>query len=195
MGYTLLSKYRSELMGAALCWIMLYHAWLLDVPFLNFIRATGYGGVDIFIILSAMGLVVSLSRKPQTIRQFISRRLWRILPAYYLIVMPYTVFRIWRGTSPVSALFWNATLLGYFVNAEGTFNWYVSTILLFYLVTPFLFRWLKKIKTPGAAHAGLDRVRSGSEPSGDADTHLGAAGYALPYPGLGPWPADRLLCL
>ena len=58
MKYSALSKYRTELMGLAMLWVMLYHAWSLDLGLrlLNAVRAFGFGGVDIFILLSAMGL-------------------------------------------------------------------------------------------------------------------------------------------
>ena len=65
MNYRIFSKYRTELMGVAMLWVMFFHAWDLDMghPLLEWVRAAGFGGVDIFILLSAMGLVISLSRK------------------------------------------------------------------------------------------------------------------------------------
>lgn len=70
MGYSVLSKYRSELMGAAMLWVMLFHAADLTfpIPGLDLFRAAGFGGVDIFILLSAMGLSLSLSRPGAGIR-------------------------------------------------------------------------------------------------------------------------------
>lgn len=146
MGYRLLSKYRSELMGAAMLWVMLFHAWDLDfgVDPLNWLRAAGFGGVDIFIVLSAMGLVQSLERKEQEFSEFMKRRSLRILPAYYVVMLAYTLFLILRGSAPVSALVWNSTLLYYWVHAKGAFNWYVAGIMLFYALTPLCFHYLKK---------------------------------------------------
>lgn len=146
MEYRVLSKYRSELMGAAMLWVMLFHAWDLDfgVKPLNWLRAAGFGGVDIFIVLSAMGLVMSLSARDQEFSVFMRRRCVRILPAYYVVMVPYTLFSILRGSAPVSALLWNSTLLYYWVHAKGAFNWYVAGIMLFYALTPFCFRRLKK---------------------------------------------------
>ena len=75
MTYSLLSKYRSQLMGAAILWVMLFHAQP-PVPFapLNALFRAGFGGVDIFIVLSAVGLVCSLSRRQQDRAAFLSRR-------------------------------------------------------------------------------------------------------------------------
>lgn len=152
MGYSVLSKYRSELMGMAMLWVMLFHAWDLDlrVPALNWLRAAGFGGVDIFILLSAMGLVMSLSSREQEFTAFMSRRAVRILPAYFIVMPAYTLFSILRGTAPVSALIWNSTLLYYWVHAQGAFNWYVSGIMLFYALTPFCFHRLSRTRRRAA---------------------------------------------
>ena len=117
MGYSVLSKYRSELMGAAMLWVMLFHAADLTfpIPGLDLFRAAGFGGVDIFILLSAMGLSLSLSRRDQEYGAFLVRRARRILPAYFVVMVPYTLFLILRGQAPLSALVWNSTLLAYWV--------------------------------------------------------------------------------
>ena len=58
MNYRVLSKYRFELMGIAMLWVMLFHSFDLDLGHvvLQAVRRMGFGGVDIFILLSAMGL-------------------------------------------------------------------------------------------------------------------------------------------
>ena len=146
MRYSLLSQYRSELMGVAMLWVMIFHAFDLEFGFapLDFLRAAGFGGVDIFILLSAMGLTMSLKRKEQEFIPFMKRRAERILPAYYLVMVPYTLFCIVRGTAPVSALIWNSSLLYYWVHSLGAFNWYVAGIMLFYILTPWCFQRLKR---------------------------------------------------
>ena len=85
MTYTLLSKYRSELLGVAMLWVMLYHAEALEfeLEIFNLVRGAGFGGVDIFILLSAMGLAMSLGRREQEYSDFMARRAKRILPAYF----------------------------------------------------------------------------------------------------------------
>jgi len=148
--YQLLSKYRSELMGAAMLWVMLFHASDLDFRFssLNWLRAAGFGGVDIFILLSAMGLYLSLTRQEQRYSAFMVRRSIRILPAYYTVSIPFTLFLILRRGVKWSSLFFNSSLLYYWVGSEGAFNWYVAGIMTFYAVTPLCFRGLKRAKRP-----------------------------------------------
>ena len=148
MNYRILSKYRTELMGVAMLWVMFFHAWDLDVghPLLEWVRAAGFGGVDIFIVLSAMGLVISLSKKEVDYSTFMRRRAERILPAYYTVALPYTLFLIIYKGVFWSALVWNTTLLYYWMRSSGGFNWYVAGIMTFYAVTPFCFRKLRDAK-------------------------------------------------
>ena len=138
MGYSVLSRYRAELMGVAMLWVMCFHAIDLNlgVDFLNFLRAAGFGGVDIFILLSAMGLVMSLERRPMEYGAFMRRRAERIMPAYLIIMIPYTVFLHFYKAVPWSAVVWNSLLLNYWVHCSGSFNWYVSGAMTFYAITP-----------------------------------------------------------
>lgn len=145
MDYGLLSRRRSELMGVAILWVMFFHALDLDLghPLLNLIRAAGFGGVDIFILLSSMGLVMSLSRREQDYSAFMTRRAERILPAYFLVMVPYTIFLIFYQGIGWSVLLWNSLLLYYWVSPTGAFNWYVAGAMTFYSVTPLCYRRLR----------------------------------------------------
>lgn len=144
MRYQMLSRYRPELMGAAMLWVMLFHAFDLDMGFsaLELVRSAGFGGVDIFILLSSMGLAMSLRRRDQDYADFMSRRAARILPAYYIVMIPYTLFLILTQGANWSALLWNSTLLYYWVRSSGAFNWYVAGAMTFYALAPLCVRRL-----------------------------------------------------
>ncbi len=107
MDYQCLSRYRSELMGAAMLWVMLFHASKLELglPILDLARKAGFGGVDLFILLSSMGLALSLIRREQDYTAFMLRRAGRILPSYYAVMLPYTLFLILAQGVPWSTLF------------------------------------------------------------------------------------------
>ena len=124
MEYRALSRYRPELMGIAMLWVMCFHAVDLElgVEGLNFIRSAGFGGVDIFILLSAMGLVMSLGRRETAYGEFMLRRAWRILPAYFSVMLPYTVFLHFYEEAPWSSVLWNSLLLNYWVRCPGSFR-------------------------------------------------------------------------
>lgn len=138
MSYRVLSRYRTELMGVAMLWVMCFHAYDLELGngLMNAVRAAGFGGVDIFILLSALGLAMSQTRQSTEYAAFLRRRAGRLLPAYFAVMIPYTLYLILRAQAPWIALFWNSTPLYYWVRCPGAFNWYVAGILVFYALTP-----------------------------------------------------------
>lgn len=147
MEYRVLSRYRSELMGVAMLWVMLFHSFDLDLGsrLLNGVRGAGFGGVDIFIFLSSMGLAMSLIHQKQDYTEFLGRRARRILPAYYVVMLPYTLLLIFFQGVPWSDLFWNSSLLYYWVHrCPGAFNWYICGAVFFYLLTPPVLYWLRQ---------------------------------------------------
>ena len=78
--YYYLSAYRSELMGFAILWVVWFHSSMyvnfFPVSFLNsgfsFIKKIGYGGVDIFLLISGMGIYNSLEKND--ISQYIKKQ-------------------------------------------------------------------------------------------------------------------------
>ncbi len=150
MEYRILSRFRSELMGFAMLWVMLFHAsgagFTLHSTILDGIFSLGFGGVDVFILLSAMGLTMSLLSRRQEYGAFLKRRFLRILPAYYIVMFPFTVFYIFYFGASLCALLWNSTMLYFWVGGNGAFNWYVAGIMMFYLLVPPYVAWLKERK-------------------------------------------------
>lgn len=146
LSYQLLSTYRAELMGIAVLWIMLFHAYSLSLPnsILDFIKQFGYLGVDIFIFLSGLGLAVSLCRRERE-AGFLRARLLRVFPAYWLMILPYSLWLLRQGRIPLSTLLWNCAGLHYWVQAPGGFNWYISALLAFYLLAPCWHRLLRRL--------------------------------------------------
>lgn len=145
MDYGLLSRRRAPLMGAAMIWVMLFHAPHLAPPgsLVDVFRGASFGGVDIFILLSAMGLSLSLARREPDYSAFMARRGRRLLPAYFLVMVPYTLYLILARGAAWSSLFWNASLLYYWVGPSGAFNWYVAGAMTLYAIAPFCFRRLR----------------------------------------------------
>ena len=77
-----------------------------------------------------------------------ARRAVRVLPAYYAVSIPFTLYLILRSRAGWSSLFFNFSLLYYWVGSEGAFNWYVAGIMTFYAVTPLCFRFFRRVKRP-----------------------------------------------
>ncbi len=85
-----ISRYRGELMGAAMIFVILFHVGLpRDDTFFG-LRRIGNIGVDIFLFLSGMGLWFSWTKKP-SLSHFFSRRFLRIYPAWFIIACLYYI--------------------------------------------------------------------------------------------------------
>jgi len=81
--------------GVAILGVLLFHAFLglkWDVPFnISLTRwpMMGWGGVDIFFVLSGFlitGILLDTRASPAHFRNFYSRRFLRIIPIYYLVL-------------------------------------------------------------------------------------------------------------
>lgn len=142
------STIRTPLMGLAILWIILFHI-NPDIPILKILWVCGYGGVDIFLFLSAYGLYFSMKKQSKKwtsgILQFYERRAVRILPAYYLALL---FFFVTGGCWDWKALAEKVCMVGYFVPALqwDFFLWYVPALLLLYILFPFIYRYLDVIK-------------------------------------------------
>lgn len=79
MNFTLISKYRSALMGVAILLIIIHH-----LAEKNTILRIGYVGVDIFLFVSGLGLVFAWKKLPD-IKVFYKRRFLRVYPTWLLI--------------------------------------------------------------------------------------------------------------
>ena len=139
-----ISRYRGELMGAAMIFVILFHVGLpRDDTFFG-LRRIGNIGVDIFLFLSGMGLWFSWTKRP-SLSHFFSRRFLRIYPAWFIIACLYYIPDFlcpdFVGHSGHSAniidLIGNITInWNFWINDELTF-WYIPAIMALYLVSPF----------------------------------------------------------
>jgi len=146
----LISKYRSELMGIAIIWVILYHLILAQnspysFGFLNTILGNGFGGVDIFLYLSGFGLVRSWNKCLQnnhihTTISFYKRRILRLAPTYFLICFLYSILK-----NNWNTLFYSISTIGHWVN-HNRYDWYVPTILLLYLFFPIFYKLTQRYK-------------------------------------------------
>ena len=135
-GYQLLSSYRSELMGIAMLWVMLFHAYEFHfgIGLLDSVKELGFGGVDMFILLSGLGMYGSLvRRKDESLRKYFLRRCGRILPTYWLVVGLYSLWLRAQGRISLGVAAWSMSTLHYWFRIPGSFNWYVPAMMALYL--------------------------------------------------------------
>lgn len=152
--YYYLSKYRSELMGLAILWVVLFHSPLnlnfFPIGILNktfsFIKATGYGGVDIFLLVSGMGIYNSLEKND--VSQYIKNRVKRIAPIWlsFLIISVILGHFFFNIHFSISEILGFATFTGFWLDMSNQGNWYVYAIMLFYLISPVLYSLIKSSK-------------------------------------------------
>lgn len=144
-----LNRYRNELKGLAILWVVFFHAQLgLDGWFYQ-VQRIGYGGVDIFFFLSGFGLFYSLEKDSDPGR-YLKRRCARLLPSYlpfclaWLAVM-LPLFDYGLATSARVAAS-NLTMLGFLTGSPGNINWYTGALVVSLLLAPYLYSLLKRGK-------------------------------------------------
>lgn len=141
-----ISLYRSELMGFAILWVILYHSGFAETfLFANYLSTfswAGFGGVDIFMMLSGFGLTFSVCKK-RNVKAFYISRIMRIYPIYFFLVI---IGCLLNNSDNFFIVLWKCTALGYWTNGIY-FDWYVPSILTLYALFPFIINILCKKKT------------------------------------------------
>lgn len=148
MNWNFLSKYRTQLMGIAIIWVVLYHGneygMILPRPLdiVNFVLEKGRGGVDVFLLLSGLGLYYSFS-KNSDIKRFYKKRVVRVVIPYLLIATPFWVLQDLILEFNILSFLKNITLVSFW--SEGyTRLWYFALLLPLYLLFPIIYKWIFK---------------------------------------------------
>jgi len=154
MEFKTIFKYRNIWMGLAIFWIMFYHApFELPFPF-DFIQRLGYGGVDIFLFASGIGCYFSYS-KDLDYCTYMKRRAKRILPTFYIFLTIWVTYKlVFSNISPIEIL-GNFSFVGYLLDMNNQFNWYISTVWILYLALPFIYYFFNKATKLGKILAVL----------------------------------------
>ena len=128
-----ISTYRSELMGWAIIWIMMLHFTFTQLHPIGFIAQYGFAGVDIFMLVSGMGLYFSLE-KDDNIFRFYKKRLLRIFPTYFILGIIYSIF-LFHDT--ILEYLFRYTTIGFWTGGKYS-EWYVPSIVMLYLFAPLI---------------------------------------------------------
>lgn len=148
LNWGLVSKYRNQLFGFAIIWIMLMHSNeftpITENRFLSryllydgWIR-TGGVGVDVFLFLSGIGLYYAMLKKP-SLKRFYRNRFKRILIPYLIIGTTYWIFKNFV-ISHTPIMFLRDLCLSTFVTHGNSTFWYVAALVPLYLIAPFILR-------------------------------------------------------
>ena len=140
-------KYRSVWMAVAIMFVAFFHSdFSSAVPFFEFVKRTGCGGVDIFFFASGIGCYYSLRKDSDPVR-FIKRRFNRLAPTYFVFIVLWIILRFFVEKLTFSQIIGNFFGVQYFTNNGGEFNWYIGALILFYLLSPYIFALTEKTDT------------------------------------------------
>lgn len=148
-----LSRYRGELMGLAIIFVMLFHVGLHRGDMFFGLKRMGNIGVDMFLFLSGIGLWFSWSQTPHTMK-FLYKRILRIYPVWLIVATLYYVPDFYfpnlvkhsgHSTNAIDLIGDIAINWDFWINDELTF-WYIPATMMLYLFTPVYLRLI--IKTP-----------------------------------------------
>ncbi len=129
-------KFRNAWLGIAMICIMWYHTdFEYSIAVLEFLKKLLYGGVDIFIFASGVGCYYSLS-KNSDILEFDKRRFKRFFPTYWCFLIFWFIFKALSDGITFTAVLGNILGVQKLTTQPHVFNWYVSAILLFYILAP-----------------------------------------------------------
>ena len=148
-----INKYRGVIMGVAALMIFLFHHWTVIIPSLlpnhptlgavsYFIVTHGHVGVDIFFLLSGIGLVWAADKS--SVGRFYLRRIKRVYIPFFIC---YAVLFLLTGQS---FLRWLQIVSGYSFLFESMYSvfWFVPAVLVLYLLFPLYNLLLKKLRFP-----------------------------------------------
>ncbi len=133
-----------ELKGLAIILVILYHAGGA-LTWNNYLH--GDLGVDIFVILSGLGL--ALSPNYTTAGDFLRRRLLRIFPTYWITLAAIVAINTWLLSTPpllIDLLLHIPGIHGFFGDVHfftiSDSFWFITMIVYLYLAFIFVRRWL-----------------------------------------------------
>ena len=146
LNWGLLSKYRMELFGVAAIMIMIFHSQLvMELPgWFSLINNHLNSGVEIFLLLSGMGLYYSFS-KNNNYKQFLRNRAERTLLPYLLIGFVFLGWKHLFAEFDILEFLFNASGLSLFFRKAGEMLvvkkasfWYVAFVLGLYVIYPVI---------------------------------------------------------
>lgn len=156
--YELLSKYRGVLMGVQILLIMAFHytedlsnaADHFNGPAQVFYDYIGSSGVDMFLMISGLGLYYSWKRNPDA-GAFYRKRLTRVLVPYVAVAL---VGWIWfdfvHSDAGVVRFLADIAFVSFFTDGVKWF-WYIAVCLICYVLFPLVFAVVDGTRNVAAA--------------------------------------------
>ncbi len=143
-----LSEYRLQLMGICAIGVILCHANLsvsgVVLPaVIRLFFSLGNQGVDIFFLLSGIGMYYSLQRG-DPLKKWYLKRFCAIGISYILIATPFYIWYVVDKGGTVLDFFGHLFTIGFWVENFGA--WYIAVLIPLYAITPFVGNFIDKSK-------------------------------------------------
>lgn len=151
--FEILSKYRNFIMGIATITILMFHILNNSIVFngrlVSFPRyifkVIGSSGVDIFLILSGIGLYYYF-KKNNNLKKFYLKRYSRILIPYVIICsLAYIIRNIFFFDQGVINIIKDFFFISFFTRGSVWF-WYIFALIVLYGIFPYIYNYFDSSK-------------------------------------------------
>ncbi len=153
--FGLFSTYRLELMGISAIFIMICHsqAFCKDIFHNSSELNTLFGniaiqfniGVDIFLILSGIGLYFAFEKHPKFTSYYLKRIVNVYIPFVVINLIRVIYFDVIKEFTGHKALLFDSTGISFFLG-KTLAGWYVLFAMLLYLVYPLIYKCIKLLE-------------------------------------------------
>lgn len=132
-----LLRYRNIWLGCAMVWIMLAHSrFKIEAEWFHYLKMWGYGGVDFCLFASGIGCFFSLDKEADGLR-FLQRRVKRLGATYLCVIAAWLVHKGCTLGLTGEAVLGNLLGIQYLTGNGSSFNWYISALVIYYLLAPY----------------------------------------------------------
>ena len=130
---------KSLFLGIAILMVLFYHQ-PVDGAINSIYFYPGFLGVDIFMFFSGLGLCYSYNKN--NIRTFYVHRMKRIIPLYIILGLLVSLYNY--KSNSFWDFFCNISTLSYYGLGGIMYEWYLSSLFVFYLFFPLLYKAVNK---------------------------------------------------
>lgn len=148
---SLISNYRNEMLGLAIITIVLFHFCddyyyaaaygIVDTNnlIMGYLGCVGSIGVEIFVLLSGIGLYFSYS-KNSDIKKFYQKRFKRILMPYIPVALVFWGIKdLLLSDGTFGAYMADVTFITFFTDGTRTI-WFIGFMIVMYLLFPLIYK-------------------------------------------------------
>lgn len=145
------STYRNAIYGFAAIWIVFFHGIALynirtefdpSIKLISDFFCMGNIGVDVFVFLSGISLYFSYSKKPK-LMSFYYKRIVRVYIPYLIMTLPYIIYYFVNQEIDVGLMIRAITTVNFWTGESEPIDfWYISVILVLYLLYPLIFKFI-----------------------------------------------------